>query len=352
MAYETKVGLLVGLGFIVCFAVVLSHRGKADELSAQMAYEVLTRHGTGERSEGTTIPNLFARRVPAGRQAESTNRGTGSAGEDVGGGANGPPVRRETEKGSRGPGDEVGADGRVRLASAPSMEGADTAGTHDEVPNTRSGISMESVFGNVTEPAVDSVPVSGTELAAGRVSQNAAKGPAGESKGSRRANDVRYVVRPKDTLWGIADRAYGRATQAVVDSIVEANRGRLGAMKVLPVGTELILPAAEGAKPATNRAAADEKPTKKGDRTSVGASDSSRGAMAKAKPEAASRREYYQVQPGDRYASLAEKFLGDKSKWRELYEMNKDIFPDPGSIKSGVRIRVPAREGRGLREGA
>ena len=38
MASETKVGLLVGLGFIVCFAVSLANRGREEQISAQLPY--------------------------------------------------------------------------------------------------------------------------------------------------------------------------------------------------------------------------------------------------------------------------------------------------------------------------
>jgi nucleoid-associated protein YgaU len=47
------------------------------------------------------------------------------------------------------------------------------------------------------------------------------------------------------------------------------------------------------------------------------------------------------VQKGDRYATIAERFLGSKARWKEIYEINKDIFPEPGQIRYGVRIRIP-----------
>lgn len=354
MAYETKVGLLVGLGFIVCFAVVLSHRGKADELSAQMAYEMLTRHGAGERSKGTTIPNGFARQVPAaaeGAPATAIEK-FGGQGRDAVGDA--PPVRTGDGPSSAAPEKAVSGDGRVRLASAPMAGGAESAGldhhggtaeatggTHQGALPPGPGVSMESVFGSAFEPAADVaavVPDAGLIPAI----EGSKPGPrnAAEPRGER------YVVRPKDTLWSIAGRAYGRATQDTVNRIVEANRGRLGPKNVLPVGAELILPATAGAGGRSAETSAPRNLTRKVDSGRARPEVKSRPGAGKAKSSGAEGRDYYQVQPGDRYASLAEKLLGDKSKWHELYELNKDIFPDPGSIRHGVRIRVPERKER------
>ena len=62
MARETKVGMLVGLGFIVCFAIILENRGRRDPVGPQMPHEVLNRaYGTKEEAPPTGRPV-----VPAG----------------------------------------------------------------------------------------------------------------------------------------------------------------------------------------------------------------------------------------------------------------------------------------------
>ena len=40
MAHETRIGLLVGMGFIICFAIVLSNRGGLDRVAPQMPYQL------------------------------------------------------------------------------------------------------------------------------------------------------------------------------------------------------------------------------------------------------------------------------------------------------------------------
>ena len=50
---------------------------------------------------------------------------------------------------------------------------------------------------------------------------------------------------------------------------------------------------------------------------------------------------WYQIKKNDRYVSIARSQLGDASRWRELFELNKDKFPDPQRIREGVRIKLP-----------
>ena len=38
MARETKVGLLAGLAFIICFAIILANRGRQHLIPAQLTY--------------------------------------------------------------------------------------------------------------------------------------------------------------------------------------------------------------------------------------------------------------------------------------------------------------------------
>ncbi len=47
------------------------------------------------------------------------------------------------------------------------------------------------------------------------------------------------------------------------------------------------------------------------------------------------------MQKNDRYASIARSQLGDAGRWQEVYELNKDKFPNPQHIREGVRIKLP-----------
>jgi nucleoid-associated protein YgaU len=50
----------------------------------------------------------------------------------------------------------------------------------------------------------------------------------------------------------------------------------------------------------------------------------------------------YQVQKGDTLYRMAARFMGDAKRWKELYALNDDIFPEATKLQTGVKIRVPA----------
>lgn len=50
----------------------------------------------------------------------------------------------------------------------------------------------------------------------------------------------------------------------------------------------------------------------------------------------------YTVRPGDSLWAIAKRTLGDGSRWKEIWETNKDIIgPDPNLIRVGVTLRIP-----------
>lgn len=50
------------------------------------------------------------------------------------------------------------------------------------------------------------------------------------------------------------------------------------------------------------------------------------------------------VAPGENLSSLAQQYLGDRTKWREIYELNKDVIKNPNVIYVGQVLNVPGEE--------
>jgi nucleoid-associated protein YgaU len=48
------------------------------------------------------------------------------------------------------------------------------------------------------------------------------------------------------------------------------------------------------------------------------------------------------VQPGDSLSKIAKEVLGDASRWREIFEANKDKIKDPNLIYPGQELRIPS----------
>jgi hypothetical protein len=51
----------------------------------------------------------------------------------------------------------------------------------------------------------------------------------------------------------------------------------------------------------------------------------------------------YITRPGDTLSALAGKFLGSQGRFRELYEMNKQVLRSPDDLPEGVTLTVPAQ---------
>lgn len=59
------------------------------------------------------------------------------------------------------------------------------------------------------------------------------------------------------------------------------------------------------------------------------------------KPEPPSRPDTYVVQPGDTLMTIASRFYGSRSKWRDIREANKATIPLNGSVRAGLTIKLP-----------
>jgi nucleoid-associated protein YgaU len=55
--------------------------------------------------------------------------------------------------------------------------------------------------------------------------------------------------------------------------------------------------------------------------------------------------ESYTVEPGDTLAVIAQKFYGDPTQWRKIYDANRAAIGDnPDAIKVGTQLKIPPKE--------
>ena len=50
----------------------------------------------------------------------------------------------------------------------------------------------------------------------------------------------------------------------------------------------------------------------------------------------------YVVKAGDSLSKIAKEALGDASRWKEIFEANKDQIKDPNQIHPGQELRIPS----------
>ncbi len=61
---------------------------------------------------------------------------------------------------------------------------------------------------------------------------------------------------------------------------------------------------------------------------------------APTKPSAAAGRRHT-VAKGDTLFSLAQKYYGSRSKWRDIFEANRDVLPSQNSLRLGMELKIP-----------
>ncbi len=182
----------------------------------------------------------------------------------------------------------------------------------------------------VAEPAVSAAAQPATPL------------PAPPKKRTPRPKPRRvqiYVVAKNDNLTKIARKFFGRRSggqtiSQYVNLIFETNRDVLKDKNSVRAGQKLQIPIEEAratrALEETALAVAD-----------VGRREKGAGARRARKDTASSAFRWYQVKPKDRYTKIAKEQLGNERRWKEIYELNKNIFADPDRIRPGVRIKLP-----------
>lgn len=94
-----------------------------------------------------------------------------------------------------------------------------------------------------------------------------------------------YTVKDGDTLMSIAKKYYGRA--GLWKRIYDANKDKIPASKKLKKGMKLIIPALS-----------------------------------------------YTVKEGETIKDIAKKYFGGQSKWKMIYEANRDVIPSSKKLKA------------------
>jgi len=296
MARETRVGLIAGLAFIICFALILANRGDQFRRPTTNARQADPEPMASGDWQVPSSPPQDPKAMPGTPESDEALLALRSAAPDV-------PSSRLSE-----------LERRLEALAA----SLDTKGNGGRTPAPKP-VST----GDPADTAADVKP------------QAPETGPA--TAASYETAPVRYRVNPGDTLSQIASRFYGSRSARCVDAIFDANRERLESPDMLRVGMELVIPDIDGAQ-------AKAKSLPEAGRVAAGASaenqDSGTGASFT----------WYQIERNDGYANIARAQLGDANRWREIHELNKDKFPDPQRIREGVRIKLPAQKVAGSTE--
>ncbi len=332
MARETKVGLLAGLAFILCFAIILANRGGQEAVTTHLPYQV----------DRNVAQNAIAVMATSGAKVVLPDReAPASASSSHGPLARSVPQRTTPKPPSKETGAVVlsqkaeGLQEGQRSLTSPSQERLERRRTLQEYldsttshPAEKEPPGRDATVREQHRNAEQRPTVAGASEQDQHTLQQSQLEPA--SGTGRRNGTAKYTVVRGDTLSGIATAHYGSGSTAVINALFDANRSALSSPDLLPLGVELILPVIDRyGSPSSG------KPTRVAD------TPKPRRPPSQDTNPKRTRFRWYQIKKNDRYVSIARRELGTASRWREIYELNKDKFPDPQRIREGVRIKLP-----------
>lgn len=363
MAKETKIGLLAGLAFIICFAIILANRGQRP-LITPMAMPGQSGSHTMPSAGSTTPPSTGVVTDASARQLDPHLRAGGKRVATPNGSPPGRTDTRLTPK-NRPSALSVGSAGVdvMRNGALPSRatdrrttpvpigayqtpqeltshqlsqylglpEGADRGSTR------RGSVDGDRQVGSTTRTAATQRSFHGKGRAFDTRFTTSRSSPSAAAGGSRR-----YTVVPGDTLSRIASAHYDTKSRSVIMAIFEANRAVLSSPDRLRPGVDLVLPTIKrNRKPQTAPGLTGTPASSSPSGSTNGADHRSANKGSPSSVDARASFRWYQIRSGDRYISIARDQLGDAARWSEIHELNKDKFPDPGRIRAGVRIKLP-----------
>lgn len=361
MTRETKIGLLVGLAFIILIGILLSDHLAVSNDPTQAPLAGVNQ--SVQQGVGSPVPTQYVSNVPvvpdgatgAPRQPVTTQNELAPApqpqvvqvyGTQQPAGNNGQSILLVNP----GPGSgssNVQVGPAQPIASVPSTDLNRVPVTFvpvnpgDQVPenlqhavtfgdDTNVNLPGSVTPGNVPNP-IDPTPVAAL--------------PAGTKQ---------HVVKSGDSLSKIAAAYYGRGDKANIQRIIAANPALKKNPDMIVVGQTYIIPPAPGAAapqsqvvqtPAPAPTTPAITPISPRDTVTVPTTvtQTPRAQQAADRHEASETIYYYTVKESDTLWKIAQVQLGDGAMSKSIRDLNKDVLNGSDVIRVGQKLRLPAR---------
>lgn len=356
MTKETKVGLLVGLAFIILFAIILSEKGATNNVSgtsamtvadsgqsggSMMARSATPLAGDGKLPIDTVLPSATPTRTVRGNDPIIPERPVGmpipKSQDDI------QPLPKsviETLNYTPMPEREIKPD-QIAKASGSNTGLPPSVADHLMSGIEESGSRLVSSFDH--------------EEAMGR----------DESREQPRSKPIEvtpvkiianHKVKSGESLGKIAARYYGRSTPSRVNAIFDVNRDRLASIHAVRVGDVLRIPAipdADGIRfveaPEFKGSALANARGQRDDEiripVSIDSADDANTGDTKSDEPAPIEFKWYEVRENDTLSRIAQEQMGSARMYLKLYDVNRDLLPNKNSIKPGMKIRIPVNLG-------
>jgi phage tail protein X len=345
MTRETKIGLLVGLAFIIVIGILLSdHLTSSTEpppaTLAQTGSNVRQQVTTPGGTQGPVTPTVTAppvqpqAPVPTIRELQPETPATAVV--QVGGpGSQQPqtPVVTHTPQQDQPPitvvGNEPAPQPLQQPAAQPTRGGQPqpeqpvVAGVPDrQVPV---GGDLAQIAQQHGETLVTATPGTPQRVVQPGQMSNGQPAAAAQLAGYRE-----YTVQSGDSVSKLASRLMGGNTKANRDAILRANPSLAANPDMLIVGKTYKIPMPSSA--ANGAMTAPQTQTQTVPQQSV------------AQRATASTEYWYTVREGDTLTRIAREQLGqDETAIPAIIELNRDVIANPDSLRVNMKIRLPAK---------
>jgi nucleoid-associated protein YgaU len=349
MTRETKIGLLVGLAFIIVIGILLS-----DHLTSANDPPPAAMGGTGNSvREQVATPGSATQAplvtevtppevqplapVPTNRDLERPAQAQAREIVQVGG-----PIAQESQ--SQQPAGPpitiIRDDPSAQIAAA--QEPAQQAQSQNQQPGRAEVAGADpphSAF--ATQHPIERIAAQHNETlvainSAGQQPSPQQQPPQQQQRDviANAAGMREYTAQPGDNLSRMANRLMGANTKANRDAIVRANPSLQENPDMVVVGKTYRIPST-GSDVARVAPVAPVNPV---------ADSATRTPMPEPRRQAASATEYwYTVKEGDSLWKIADEQLGNGGAWASIKELNKDVLNGGEVVTPNMRLRLPSK---------
>jgi nucleoid-associated protein YgaU len=298
MTRETKIGLLVGLAFIIVIGILLS-----------------------DHMTSTNEPPLAPLQL-AGNNARSAlgQPATDNAPPVVVTPPNVSPVQTVMTR------DELTPRRAVQPQQSPVTLSGQDAVASNQGNTSRSSNVPAALADAARRNGEELVDGAGQPLAIGDATQQQATAP----QPAKTATAGTYKAEAGDSLTKIATKVYGTSTKALRDGIINANPSLKDNPNKIVVGKTYVIPPQNGTAP-TNTTAVLPTPAP------------TTPTAAKTDDKPAAVEHVYVVQQGDTLWSIARDEVGNAGAVAAIRELNQDVLKGSDRVRPNMKLKLPAK---------
>jgi len=324
MTKETKIGLLVGLAFIILFGIILSEKGTSRE-------EFSTPSMSAYKPVVELVPPKSINPPQLARAPQNiVNKLKMSSGN----------VKIVSER-------------HTKTSAKPTMKSQNPSITTEKKQNTeqiaqeiRKLIPVEHKKA-LTKKIPASAPINVGPI---RQPVNQPTKLAQKSFDKSEKHDIigTHLVTPGETLAGICKKYYPGRAYKMIKKVMALNN--ISRPERLRAGQKIKLPADND----SNLAKSDIPSTpEKENQLLIPVKNSTIAAVVNLKPvkvtlsaknNSSVKFRTYIVRSNDSLCKIARKFYGTEQAWIKIYNLNRDILSNPDRLRSGIKLKLPPSE--------